>query len=55
MLQSDVWPVPGVDLHRLCADDSVYNVAWSDVARVNWPAPPKACTKCGAKTAKKPY
>lgn len=38
-----------------CADDNVYNVAWSDVARVKWPAPPKACTKCGAKTAKKPY
>ena len=34
--------------------ENVYNVTWSDVARVNWPAPPKSCTKCGAKTVKKP-
>ena len=32
--------------------ENVYNVTWSDVARVNWPAPPKSYTKCGAKTAK---
>jgi len=35
--------------------ENVYNVAWSDVTRVKWPAPPKACIKCGAKSAKKPY
>jgi hypothetical protein len=35
--------------------ENVYKVAWSDVARVKWPAPLKACTNCGAKTAKKPY
>ena len=35
--------------------ENVYNVAWSDVMRVKCPTPPKACTKCGAKSAKKPY
>ena len=35
--------------------ENVYNVAWSDVTPVKWPAPPKACTKCGAKSAKKLY
>ena len=35
--------------------ENVYNVTWSDVAQAKWPAPPKACTKCGAKMAKKPY
>ena len=34
--------------------ENVYNVTWSDIARVNWSAPPKSFTKCGAKTAKKP-
>ena len=35
--------------------ENVYNVTWSDVTHVKWPAPPKACTKCCAKSAKKPY
>ena len=35
--------------------ENVYKVTWSDVTRVKWPAPPKACIKCGAKSAKKPY
>ena len=35
--------------------ENVYNVTWSDVTCVKWPAPPTACTKCGAKSAKKPY
>lgn len=36
-------------------ETNVYNVTWSDVAGVKWPTPPKSCTKCGPKTAKKPY
>ena len=35
--------------------ENVYNVTWGDLLVVKWPAPPKTCTKCGVKTAKKPY
>ena len=36
-------------------ETNVYNVTWSDVVGVKWPTPPKSCTKCGAKTVRKPY
>ena len=36
-------------------ETNVYNVTWSYVAGAKWPTPPKSCTKCGPKTAKKPY